>query len=219
VARLKGDTPPTTRIPSASAHSHEYNASGVVVHLPHLRLRRPRRTTKTVQRASTRKKGGQENRQRQGGHRGPRSSGGKAMPSLTCPGQRHQKPTTGRPPARWANIAHPRRRKTRAPLRAPRATRPPTGAASLRRRRRRGPKILQRRRRAPAPRRRKHPVVAAAAAARQGRRAPTPRALRPPTSPYARGEARLAEPASPSSRRESDDGKTFPSRRHRARRR
>jgi len=78
---------------------------------------------------------------------------------------------------------------------------------------------LQRRRRAPAPRRRKHPVVAAAAAARQGRHAPTPRALRPPTSPYARGEARLAEPAPPSSQRESDDGKTSPRRRHRARRR
>jgi len=78
---------------------------------------------------------------------------------------------------------------------------------------------LQRRRRAPAPRRRKHPVVAAAAAARQQRCAITPRALRPPTSPYARAEARLAEPAPPSSQRESEDGKTSPRRRHRARRR
>ena len=93
-----------------------------------------------------------------------------------------------------------------------------TGPRLIRRRRRRGPKILQRRRRAPAPRRRKHPAVAAAAAARQRRRAPMPRALRPSTSSYARGEARLAELAPPSSQRESDDEKTSPRRRHRARR-
>jgi len=30
-ARHKGDTPPTTRLPSTSAHSHEYNVSGVVL--------------------------------------------------------------------------------------------------------------------------------------------------------------------------------------------
>jgi len=95
---------------------------------------------------------------------------------------------------------------------------PQIGPRLIRLRRRRGPKILQRRRRAPAPRRRKHSVVAAAAVARQGRCAATPRALRPPTSAYARGKARLAEPAPPSSQRESDDGKTSPRRRHSARR-
>ena len=31
VARHKGDTPPTTRLSSTSAHSHEYNASGLVL--------------------------------------------------------------------------------------------------------------------------------------------------------------------------------------------
>jgi len=103
--------------------------------------------------------------------------------------------------------------------RAPAARRPPNGPRLIRRRRRRGPIILQRRRRDPAPRRRKHPVGGAGAAARQGRCDPTPRALRPPTSPYARGKARLAEPAPPSSQRESDDGKTSPRRRHSARRR
>jgi len=103
--------------------------------------------------------------------------------------------------------------------RAPAATRPPIETRLIRRRRRRGPKILQRRRRAPAPRRRRHPIAAAAAAARQGRCAPTPRAVRPPTSPYTRGEARLAEPAPPSSQRESEDGKISPRRRHRAHRR
>jgi len=69
---------------------------------------------------------------------------------------------------------------------------------------------VQRRRRAPASRRQKHLVIAAAAAARQERRALTPRALRPPTYLYARGKARLAEPAPPSSQRKSDDGKTSP---------
>ena len=103
--------------------------------------------------------------------------------------------------------------------RAPAARLPPIGPRLIRRRRRRGPKMVQRRRRAPAPRRPKHPVDAAAAAARQGRCAPTPRALRPAASPYARGEARLPEPAPPSSQRESDVGKTSPRRRHRARRR
>jgi len=103
--------------------------------------------------------------------------------------------------------------------RAPAETPPPIGPRLIRRRRRRGPRILQRRRRASAPRRKKHPVVAAAAAARQGRCAPTPRVLRPPIFPYTRGKARLAEPATPSSQRESDDGKTSPRRRHRARRR
>jgi len=101
--------------------------------------------------------------------------------------------------------------------RAPAERWPHIGPCLIRLRRRRGPKIFQRRRRAPAPHRRKHPVSAAAAAARQGRCAPTPRALRPPTSAYARGKARLVEPAPPSSQRESDDGKTSPRRRHRAR--
>jgi len=100
--------------------------------------------------------------------------------------------------------------------RALEARRPPTGPPLIMRRRRRGPKSLQRRRRAPAPRRWKHPVVAAAAAARQGRCASTPRALRPPTSPYATGKARLTEPAPPPSQRESDGGKASPRRRHRA---
>jgi len=103
--------------------------------------------------------------------------------------------------------------------RAPAARRPLIGPRLIRRRHRRGPKILQRRRRAPAPRRQKHPVFAAAATARQGRRTLTPRALWPPTTPYARGEARLAEPAPPSSQCKSDDGKTSPSRCHRPRRR
>jgi len=103
--------------------------------------------------------------------------------------------------------------------RAPAARRPPIEPRLIWRRRRRGPKVLQRRRRAPAPRRRKHPVVAAAAAARQGRRAPTPRTLRPPTSPFARGETRIAGTAPPSLQRGSDDRKTSPRRRHRARRR
>jgi len=103
--------------------------------------------------------------------------------------------------------------------RAPAPRRPPIGPRLILRRRRRGPKILQRRRREPAPRRWKHPAVATAAVAHQGPCAATPRALRPPTYPYATGKARLEEPAPPPSQRESDDGKTSPSRRHRAHRR
>ena len=164
-ARHKGDTPSATRLPRTSAHSHDYNASGVAPYLPNLRLRRPRRMTAAAHSASTRKTGAPENRQRRCGRRGHRSPKCKASPCRTHTGQRHPKATTGRPYSRLENIAHRRRRKTRAPPRAPRARRLPTGAAVFRRRRRRGPPILQRRRRAPAPRRRKHPVVAAAAAA------------------------------------------------------
>jgi len=101
--------------------------------------------------------------------------------------------------------------------RAPAARLPPIGPCLIRRRRRRRPKILQRRRRAPEPRRRRHPVAAAAAAVRQGLWDPTPKASRLSTSSYARGDARLAEPALPSSQRESDDGKTSSRRCHRAR--
>jgi len=105
--------------------------------------------------------------------------------------------------ATQADTAHPLRR--RQGLRA----RPPGQDGRRERRTRSGG--------ATAPLQQKHPVVAAAAAARQGRLAPTPRALRPPTSPYAREKTCLAEPAPPSSERESDDGKTSPRWRHRAR--
>ena len=188
MARHKGGTPPATQLLRISAHSHEYNASGLVLHLPHLRLRRPRRLTEAAHSASTRKKGEQKNRRRRCGRRGPHCPAWNATPWRTRQDQPHPKPTTGSPLAR---------------------------SRLIQRRRRRGPKTLQRCRRAPAPRRRKHPVVAAAAAARQGRRALTPRELRPPTSPYSRGEARLAGPAPPSSQRESAYGRPTPGRERR----
>jgi len=108
------------------------------------------------------------------------------------------------PPATQADIARPLRR--RREIRAP-----PAGQDGRRLRRNRSGGTT-------APRQHKHPVVAAAAAARQGRCAPRPRAMRPPTSPYATGKARLAEPAPPPSQRESHGGRTCPRRHHRARR-
>ena len=104
VARHKGDTPPAGRLPRTSAHSHQYSASGVVLHLARLRLRRPRLTTEIAHSASTRKTGDPENRRTQCARPGPCCRREEAIPWRTREGRQHQTPTMASPPATQADI-------------------------------------------------------------------------------------------------------------------
>jgi len=110
-ARHKGDTPPAGRLPRTSAHSHQYSASGVVLHLPRLRLRRPRRTTETANSASTRKTGDPENRRTRCARPGPRCPGEEAIPWRTRGGRPHPTSRMLTPPASKEDIARPLRRR------------------------------------------------------------------------------------------------------------